>query len=90
MERTRRNLDLSNASAARRARLAWLGPLGVVLPLVGMAIYFGLLFVRGKYQDWFHLYHGIQAVAHGHNPYEAGIRCYLYPPAFAMAFVPLG
>src|SRR5262245_34195310 len=55
-----------------------------------MAVYFGVLFYRGKYQDWFHLYHGMQAVVQGTDPYAAGQQGYIYPPFFAVVFAPLG
>ncbi|MFN6043379.1 MAG: glycosyltransferase family 87 protein, partial [Phycisphaerae bacterium] len=77
-------------SAARQRRLLWIGR-GVVMGFACFcAVYYGALFVRGKYQDWHHLYHAMQAVMQGTNPYEAGIKCYLYPPMFAVVFSPLG
>ncbi len=82
--------DFHSVSAARQRRLLWIGR-GVVVGFACFcAVYYGALFVRGKYQDWHHLYHAMQAVMQGTNPYEAGIKCYLYPPMFAVVFSPLG
>lgn len=82
--------DFHSVSAARQRRLLWIGR-GVVIGLACFcAVYYGALFMRGKYQDWYHLYHAMQAVTQGANPYEAGIKCYSYPPMFAVVFAPLG
>lgn len=82
--------DFHSVSAARQRRLLWIGRSVVVGFACVCAVYYGALFLRGKYQDWYHLYHAMQAVMQGTNPYEAGIKCYLYPPMFAVVFSPLG
>jgi hypothetical protein len=82
--------DFHSVSAARQRRLLWIGRVVVVGFACFCAVYYGALFVRGKYQDWFHLFHAMQAVMQGINPYEAGIKCYMYPPMFAVVFSPLG
>lgn len=87
---TMSRFDFHSVSAARQRRLLWIGRSVVVGFACFCAVYYGALFLRGKYQDWYHLYHAMQAVMQGTNPYEAGIKCYLYPPMFAVVFSPLG
>ncbi len=85
-----RLLDLYAPSPARQRRLQrFARPLTILLSLLAAA-YFGFLFTRGKYQDWYHLYHGIYAVMHGTDPYQSGMQGYIYPPFFAVVFAPLG
>ena len=82
--------NLHDVPPDRQRRLLRISRTFVIGFAVVAAGYFGALFLRGKYQDWHHLYHAMRAVVTGANPYEAGIQCYIYPPTFAVVFAPLG
>lgn len=79
-----------NDMGSRRAR--HIGRACLVI-CVGVAIAFGAayfkMYLRGKYQDFFHFYYGAKALVDGTDLYASGVKGYIYPPMFGVLIMPL-